>query len=166
MLGPTATRAISISCISGKIVLARPAMMSGLKRNRSAKLRRRLRLHRHCRCSNRRRARNQQRRLDSTQFRFRFRTATPPASIPMIISVRSVRAMSVRHNENSPCPERPPPHQVIFEFSPRPDLESRHASHTVENVPTSDSRNQLSGTPFVFAAQAFSCGAEIFPVRL
>jgi hypothetical protein len=161
-----ATRAISISCISATTVLARPAMMNASRKNHSAKLHRRLRLPLPCRCSSRRPARNQPRPLDSTQFRFRFPTATPRASIPTIISVRSARVRNVRRNENSRSCFARLAVPVTFEFSAHFHLESRHARHSLENLRTSPSRNHLFRIDFLFATQAFPRHSEIFPVHV
>jgi len=165
-LGPTATRAISILSTLETTVPARPAMTNELKRNRSAKLHLRLLHHRHCRCSSRRLARNQPRPLDSTRFRFRFQTATPRASIPTIISVRSARVRNVRCNENNPRCFAFLAVPVTFEFSAPFHLESRHACHSLENVRTSASRNQLLRIDFLFATQTFPRHSEMFPVHV
>ena len=165
-LGPTVTRAISISYISATTVLARPAMTNASRKKHSAKLHRRLPLPPHCRCSSRRLARNQPRPLDSTRFRFRFQMATPPASIPTIISVRSARVRNVRCNENNPRCFAFLAVPVTFEFSAPFHLESRHACHSLENVRTSASRNQLLRIDFLFATQTFPRHSEMFPVHV
>jgi len=165
-LGPTATRAISILSTSETTVLARPAMTNESKRNRLVKLHLRLLRHRHCRCSSRRLARNQPRLLDSTRFRFRFQMATPRASIPTIISGRSARVRNVWHNENNRRCFAFLAVPATFEFSAHFHLESRHACHSLENVRTSASRNQLFRIDILFAAQTFPRHSEIFPVHV
>src|SRR5438445_7732806 len=141
-------------------------MTNASRKNRSAKLHLCLRHHRHCRCSSRRLARNLPRLLDSTRFRFRFPTATPLASIPTIISVRSARVRNVRRNENNRRCFAFLAVRVTFDFSAHFHLESRHACHSLENVRTSASRHQLFRIHFLFATQTFPRHSEIFPVHL
>jgi hypothetical protein len=163
--GPTGIRVISILCICAKIVRARPATTNASKKNRSPKLHRHLRLLRRCPCSSRSRAHSLRRLWANTRFKFRFPMATRREFIPTITCARSVHARSVRRSESS-GPRSVCAVSESFEICLRPDLESRHACHTLDSAGSSRSRESLPSIGLVSAAQAFSSNSELCPIHL